>query len=105
MPEIKLSEKCSRCPREELVTVSLDEAVARVKSTAPRSKALTIVIDGKEAISYDTLCEECRGIVASYCEGAKRQAKRSSRRFKRVTATETPRVRQREMGTKLRNSS
>jgi hypothetical protein len=86
MPTIKLSEKCSRCPREELVDVSLDEAVARVKASGPKRKALVIQLDGKEAVSYDHLCEECLGIVAAYIEGARKQTKRSARRFKRVSS-------------------
>lgn len=86
MPQIKLSEKCGRCPREETFNVDIDEAVARVKSPTPKQKALIIMIDGKEAVSYDYLCEECRGIVAGYCDGAKVQAKKSARRFKRVRA-------------------
>ena len=85
MPQIKLSEKCGRCPREETISVSIEEAVARVKSP-PTKKALVIVIDGEEMASYDYLCEECRGIVAGYCDGAKVQSKKSARRFKRVRA-------------------
>lgn len=84
MPQIKLTEQCSRCPRVETFDVSLDEAVARVKVPEQRSKALTIVLDGEEVVSYDYLCEECRGIVASYCDGTKRQPKKSTRRFRRV---------------------
>lgn len=84
MPQIKLSEKCSRCPREETFEVSLDEAVARVKNPTPAHKALVITIDGAEAVSYDYLCEECRNIVLGYCAGTKKQSKRSARRFKRV---------------------
>lgn len=90
MAQIKLSEKCGRCPREELVSVTIDEAVMRVKHAEPRAKALVIVIDGKEAVSYDFLCDECRGIVAGYCEGTRRQQKKSARRFKRVTAEHPP---------------
>lgn len=85
--QIQVSEKCSRCPREEVTTVSLDEAISRAKVHAhsgPKKKALVITIDGVEAVSYDFLCEECRGIVSSYCEGAKKQTKKSARRFKRV---------------------
>lgn len=89
MPQIQLTEKCGRCPREERITVSLDEAVARVKTAGPQAKALIIVIDGEEVASYDYLCEECRGIVAGYCHGARKQPKKSARRFKRVT-TEKP---------------
>lgn len=86
MPQIKLSEKCGRCPREELTEVTLDEAVARVKAQGPKHKALSIMLDGKELVTYDYLCEECRGIVASYVSGTERQIKRSARRFKRVKA-------------------
>lgn len=90
MPQIKLSEKCGRCPREELVIVSLEEAIARIKSPVPKAKALVIVIDGKQVVSYDHLCEECRGIVAGYADGTKAQEKKSARRFKRVHAEHTP---------------
>lgn len=96
MPKIKLAEQCGRCPREELVDVNLDEAVARIKSPTPKAKALTIVIDGELVASYDFLCEECRGIVAGYCEGTKRQDKRSARRFKREqTVRDEPQKRSR----------
>ena len=84
MTQIKLTEKCSRCPREEAFAVDLEEAVARVKADAPKHKALVITIDGEETVSYEYLCEECRGIVTSYCEGTKKQDKKSARRFKRV---------------------
>lgn len=85
MPQIKLSEKCSRCPREESIDLTLDEAIERVKSPPVKvAKALVITIDGETSISYDYLCEECRGIVTTYCAGAKQQEKRSARRFKRV---------------------
>jgi len=93
MPTIKLSEKCSRCPREELVEVTLDEAVARVKTQGPKRKALVIQLDGQEAVAYEHLCEECVGIVASYIEGARKQTKRSARRFKRVSSEQEPRQR------------
>lgn len=86
MPIIKLVEKCQRCPREDEVEVTLDEAVARAKSGQPRKKALVIILDGKEAVSYDYLCEECRGIVSAYCQGAQKQVKKSTRRFKKVKA-------------------
>lgn len=95
MPTIKLSEKCSRCPREELVEVTLDEAVARVKTQGPKKKALVILIDGQEAVAYEHLCEECLGIVASYIEGAKKQTKKSARRFKRVQAEPAERPKKR----------
>jgi hypothetical protein len=74
--------------------VSIDEAVARVKSVEPKAKALVIEIDGKRAVSYDYLCEECRGIVASYCDGTKGQTKKSARRFKRVIAEHPVAVRE-----------
>ena len=96
MTQIKLSEKCGRCPREDHATVSLDEAVARVKAAGPKAKALVIVIDGEEIASYDYLCEECRGIVAGYCHGARKQPKKSARRFKRVQ-TEPSRPTQRPL--------
>ena len=84
MTQIKITEKCSRCPREESFAVDIDEAVARVKNPQPKQKALVIMIDGEQTVSYDYLCEECRGIVTSYCDGTKKQPKRSARRFKRV---------------------
>jgi hypothetical protein len=90
---IKLAEKCGRCSREDTVEVGIDEAVARVKAHAPKEKALVIVIDGKEAASYDYLCEECRGIVSGYCAAAaQKQRKKSARRFKRVRAEHSERA-------------
>jgi hypothetical protein len=86
MPTVKLSERCGRCPRVDDVEVTIDEAVARVKAQGPREKALTVVIDGKQVLSYDYLCEECRGICSAYAEGMRTQDKRSARRFKRVRA-------------------
>ncbi len=90
MPQIKLSEKCGRCPREELTAVTLDEAVARVKNQGPKHKALVIFLDGKETVTYDYLCEECRGIVSSYVSGTEKQVKRSARRYKKVKAADLP---------------
>jgi hypothetical protein len=82
---IKISEQCSRCPREEQFEVTLDEAVERSKAREVRDKALVIMIDGQQAVSYDYLCDECRGIVVAYCDGTKRQQKKSARRVKRMT--------------------
>lgn len=97
MPRIKLAEQCGRCPREELVEVNLDEAVARFKEPKPKAKALTIVLDGEVLVSYDHLCDECRGIVSSYVEGTRKQDKRSARRFKREqTVAAAPRARSRQ---------
>src|SRR3954471_4291471 len=94
MPKIELTEQCGRCPRVERISVSLEEAVARVKITAAKQKAFAASLDGKETLSFDHLCEECRGIIAGYCEQMKPQGKKSARRFKRVIidrATEHPR--------------
>lgn len=96
MPRIKIAEQCGRCPREELVEVNLEQAVARFKEAKPKAKALAIVVDGELLVSYDHLCDECRGIVVSYVEGTKKQDKRSARRFKREpSVTDAPRVRPR----------
>lgn len=64
--------------------MSLDEAIARAKNPVPKAKALSLVIDGIETLVYNHLCEECRGIVATYANGMKTQEKKSARRFKRV---------------------
>ncbi len=91
MPKITITESCSRCPREEHSEVSLDEAIAKSKNPVPKAKALELVIDGKVVITYGHLCEECRGIVATYADGMKPQDKKSARRFKRVsTMPEAP---------------
>jgi hypothetical protein len=87
---IKLSEKCSRCPREEEKTVSLEEAVNALKSPKQEKKALEIIVDGERLASYEVLCDECRSIVLSYADGASRVLeKKSSRRMKRVEAKKT----------------
>lgn len=90
MPTIKLSEKCDRCPREELVEATLEEAMARVKGGGARPKALEVVLDGKTLVSYKHLCEECRGIVVGYCEGTRKQTKKSARRLKKLPTEEAP---------------
>ena len=89
MTTIKLSEKCDRCPREELVEATLEEAMQRVKSGDKRHKALEVVLDGKTLVSYKHLCEECRAIVVGYCGGTKKQVKKSARRVKKLP-TEKP---------------
>jgi hypothetical protein len=92
MPKIELTEQCGRCPRVERSSVSLEEAVERVKSGAPKHKAFTAALDGKEVLAFEHLCEECRGILAGYCEGMKPQGKKSARRFKRVVVEGTERA-------------
>lgn len=89
MPTIKLSEKCDRCPREELVEATLEEAVQRVKGGDKRQKALEVALDGKLLVSYRHLCDECRAIVIGYCDGTRKQTKKSARRVKKLP-TEKP---------------
>lgn len=88
MTVLKLSEHCSRCPREELRVVTLEEAVelAKAKANGIKSavKALEIIVDGQLVASYDKLCDECREIVTSYSLNASRKIeKKSSRRVVR----------------------
>lgn len=83
-PTIKLSEQCERCPREILTTVSAEEAVARAKLHGTRPRALVVIANGKELVSYGRLCEECAGICAAAVEAVRPQTKKSARRAKRV---------------------
>jgi hypothetical protein len=87
----KLSKQCKRCPREELFEITLQEAMARAKTADEnRPKALVILVDGEELVSYDELCEECKGITTAAINAALPQQKKSARRFKRVSAPPPP---------------
>lgn len=84
MTTIKLSDPCSRCPREQERVVTLDEAINISKAKAngkPEPKALEIVIDGKTLATYEKLCDSCREIVLTYSMSAGRKLeKKSSKR-------------------------
>lgn len=90
MSKIKLSNKCSRCPREELTDITLEEAIALAKDVGKeKPPALIIKMDGEELASYERLCSACRSVVVGYLDGAVRQpTKSSSKRVQKPKAKE-----------------
>lgn len=67
---LSLNKQCSRCPRVEQTTISLDEAVAQAKSTTKPPLALEIKVDGEAIVQFEDVCEVCRTIVLRYIESA-----------------------------------
>lgn len=57
--------KCSRCPREEDIAISIEEAVAKAKApSTTKPPKVVILVDGQELARHDTLCEVCDEIVS-----------------------------------------
>lgn len=91
MATIKLSIKCSRCPREEDTKITLEQAVALASDKTVKPAAMTIHMDGEPLASYENLCSSCRGIVLGYLDGAVRKPeKRSAIRAKQKPVAARP---------------
>lgn len=86
--DLTQKKQCSRCPRVELIDISIEEVLEmakRAKSTEP--PFLVIRIEGQEAVKFAALCTPCQGIVARHLEQvAKRPEKQSSLREASDTA-------------------
>jgi hypothetical protein len=86
MADLTIRKQCSRCPREELVDISIEqvvEATKRGKLDLKGPVALVIRVDGEELVKFETLCTQCRSIVArSLAQIEKKSGKKSSLREK-----------------------
>lgn len=77
--KIKISDQCSRCPREQERYVTLEEAITLSKQAQVAPKpSLEILMDGVKVASYDFLCDACRSTVTNYVGSATHAMKKKS---------------------------
>ena len=76
---LSVNKQCSRCPRIEQTTVSIEEAVKLAqKAQKNTASAIRIEMDGKEVGSFEALCSICQTTVMKYIESAMKGQKHAS---------------------------
>ena len=60
---IALKRQCSRCPRIEEETVSLEAAARLCQLDLKGPSAMRVIIDGAETVDFEHLCDPCREIT------------------------------------------
>jgi hypothetical protein len=75
---LSLNKQCSRCPRVEQTSVSIEEAVRMAQKAQSAPKAVVVSVDGSETGSFVALCSICRSIVSRHIEMAMKTQKHVS---------------------------
>ncbi len=84
MTEIVLKRRCSRCPRVEEESISLEQAANLSKKNLSGPKSLVVRMNGDTVLEFDKLCATCEEIVGNYLShiGKKLQHASSLRKHK-----------------------
>jgi len=75
---LSLNKQCSRCPRVEQTSVSIEEAVRMAQKAQSAPKAVVVSVDGSEVGSFAALCSICQSIVSRHIEMAMKTQKHVS---------------------------
>lgn len=75
---LSLNKQCSRCPRVEQMSVSIEEAVRLAQKAQGAPKAIAITINGAEVGAFASLCSICQSIVVRHIDLAMKTQKHVS---------------------------
>lgn len=64
MTTLYYKKTCSRCPREDDIAITLEEALARTKVTTKPVPKLKVEMDGQTVVDFTELCATCEELVS-----------------------------------------